>query len=67
MGGYSDVVCRDERGTGKRQFAIWTQDESGIHVSPGYASMPPALQFVYAILILIAEGNASRILMAAPN
>ena len=26
--------------------------------SPGYASMPPALQFVYAVLILIAEGNA---------
>ena len=35
--------------------------------SPGYASMHPALQFVYAILILIAEGNAWRILMAAPN
>ena len=35
--------------------------------SPGYASMPPSLQFVYAILILIAEGNAWRILMAAPN
>ena len=35
--------------------------------SPGYASMPPALQFVYAILILIAEGNAWRILMTAPN
>ena len=35
--------------------------------SPGYASMPPALQFVYAILILIAEGNAWRVLMAAPN
>ena len=35
--------------------------------SPGYASMPPALQFVYAILVLIAEGNASRILMAALN
>ena len=35
--------------------------------SPGYASMPPALQFVYVILILIAEGNAWRILMAAPN
>ena len=35
--------------------------------SPGYASMPPALQFVYANLILIAEGNAWRILMAAPN
>ena len=35
--------------------------------SPGYASMPPAPQFVNAILILIAEGNAWRILMAAPN
>ena len=35
--------------------------------SPGYASMPPAPQFVYAILILIAEGNAWQILMAAPN
>ena len=34
---------------------------------PGYASMSPALQFVYAILILITEGNAWRILMAAPN
>ena len=35
--------------------------------SPGYANMPPALQFVYAVLILIAEGNGWRILMAAPN
>ena len=35
--------------------------------SAGYASMPPALQFVYAVLILIAEGNEWRILMAAPN
>ena len=35
--------------------------------SPGYASMPPALQFVYAMSILIAEGNAWRMLMAAPN
>ena len=35
--------------------------------SPGYASMPPALQFVYAMLILIAGWNAWRILMAAPN
>ena len=35
--------------------------------SPGYASMPPALQFVYTFLIVIAEGNACRILMAAPN
>ena len=28
--------------------------------SPGYASMLPALQFVYAVLILIAEGNGWR-------
>ena len=35
--------------------------------SPSYASMPPALPFMYAILILIAEGNGWRILMAAPN
>ena len=35
--------------------------------SPGYAIMPLALQFVYAILILIAEGNTWRILIAAPN
>ena len=35
--------------------------------SPGYSSMPLALQFVYAILILIAEGNGWRVLMAAPN
>ena len=35
--------------------------------SPGYASMPPALQFVYAILILTAEGNSWRVLMATPN
>ena len=35
--------------------------------SPGYASIPPALQFVYAMLILIAEGNAWRVLIAAPH
>ena len=35
--------------------------------SPGYAGMPPALQFVYAMLILIAEGSGLRMLMAAPN
>ena len=29
--------------------------------------MPPALQFVYAMLILIAQGNGWRILLAAPN
>ena len=32
--------------------------------SPGYASMPTALHFVYA---LIGEGNVWRMLMAAPN
>ena len=36
-------------------------------ISTGYASMPPASQFVYAMLILIAEGNAWRVLIAAPN
>ena len=35
--------------------------------SPWYAHMPPALQFVYVVLILIAEGIEWRILMAAPN
>ena len=35
--------------------------------STGYASMPPALQFVYAMLVLIAEGNGWRMLMAAPS
>ena len=35
--------------------------------SPGYASMLPALQFVYAILILIVEANAWRVPMEAPN
>ena len=35
--------------------------------SPGYASMPPALQFVHGTLILIAESNAWWMLMAAPN
>ena len=34
---------------------------------PGYAIMPPALQFEYAMFILTAEGNAWRVLMAAPN
>ena len=35
--------------------------------SAGYAGMPTVLQFVHAMLILIAEGNGWRILMAAPN
>ena len=35
--------------------------------SLGYTGMPPALQFVYAMLILIAEGNGWRMLMAASN
>ena len=40
-----------------------TKTKGVFTTSPGYASMPP----VYAILVLIAEGNALRILMAAPN
>ena len=35
--------------------------------SSGYASMPPSLQFVHAMLCLIVEGSGLRILMAAPN
>ena len=35
--------------------------------SPGYAGMPPALQFVYAMLILIGESNGWQMLLAAPN
>ena len=35
--------------------------------SPVYAGMPTTLQFVYAMLILIAEENGWRMLMAAAN
>ena len=35
--------------------------------SPVYTSMPPALQLVYAVLILIAEGSGLRMMIAAPN
>ena len=35
--------------------------------SPGYAGMPPALQFVYAMLILNVEGKGWWMLMATPN
>ena len=31
--------------------------------SPGYSSMPPAVQFAYAILVLIAEGSGLRMLV----
>ena len=46
---------------------IGSKTKVAFTTSPGYASMQPALQFVYAILILIAEGNVWRVLMAAPN
>ena len=36
-------------------------------LSPGLASMPPALQFVYVMLVLLAEGSGLRLLVAAPN
>ena len=29
--------------------------------------MPPTVQFVYAVLVLIAESSELRMLMAAPN
>ena len=35
--------------------------------SPGYSSMPPALQLVNAILVLIAQSSGLRMLMAVPN
>ena len=35
--------------------------------SPGYGGLPPALQFVYAMLILIGESNGWQMLLAAPN
>ena len=47
------------------RFGPWTK--VAFTTSPGYASMSPALQFVYAMLVLIAEGNAWQILIAAPN
>ena len=35
--------------------------------SPGYSSMQSALQFVHAVLVLIAEGSGLPMLMAAEN
>ena len=35
--------------------------------SPGYAGMPPYLQFLYTMLILIAVGNGLRMLVEAHN
>ena len=32
-----------------------------------YSNLPPALQIVHAVLVLIAEGSGLRMLMAAPN
>ena len=34
---------------------------------PGFSSMSSARQFVYTMLVLIAEGSGLRMLMAAPN
>ena len=38
-----------------------------LNSSPGYASMPPALKFVYALLVLIADGSGLGMLMAASS
>ena len=46
---------------------FWPKTRVVFTTSPSYASMQPALQLVYAMLILIADGNAWRMLMAAPN
>ena len=35
--------------------------------SLGYASMPPALQFVYSMLDLVTDNSRKRLLIAAPN
>ena len=35
--------------------------------SPRYASMPPDLHFVYAVLALVSESIGMRVLIAAPN
>ena len=51
----------------KASLRFGTKTKVVFTTSSGYASMPPALQFVYATLTLIAEWNAWRILMAAPN
>ena len=48
-------------------FRLGSKTKVVITSSPGYAGIPPALQFIYAMLILIAEGSELRMLMAAPN
>ena len=63
LGGSTNVVLRDEL------VAVWQGSKTRVVLtsSPGYASMPPALRFIYAVLVPKLEGSGLRILMAAPN
>ena len=63
MGGYPDVVCRVERGTGKRQFTIWTQDESGIHDVPRIREHAPCS----AVCVGYFDPNSRRERMVDPD
>ena len=46
---------------------LGSKTKVGLTSSPGCSSMPLALQFVYEMLFLIAEGSGLRMMMAAPN
>ena len=50
-------------------MAVWQGSKTRVVLtsSPGYASMPTALPFVYAVLVLKLEGSGLPMLMAAPN
>ena len=63
MGGYPDIVYRDERGTGKRQFKIWTQDENGIHDVPRIREHAPCS----AVCVCYFDSNSRRERMADPD
>ena len=64
MGGCPDVVCRGERGTGKRQFAIWAQDESGIHDVPRILEHAPCSS---AVCVCYFDSNSRRERMVDPD
>ena len=57
MGGSTDVVRLGERDTRDGGGQARIEDESGVHFVPGYASLTYALQFVYAVFVLMAAPN----------
>ena len=67
MGSCADIVFQDGGNTRVGGCQAWIEDKRMFTSSPAYACMPPALQFVYAVLVLMAESSGMRILMAAPN